>query len=133
MGQVIKGWDEVRKNVELKLRSRVSVPMLTHRPSHRFDSTLPSTSRESRTQKKKKKKLLIPRRRRTSSEIIRTTFYFFYSARLVPCVEGMMQMSVGQHAKLTCSPDYAYGARGFPPVIPPNSTLVFEVELLGVN
>ena len=47
--------------------------------------------------------------------------------------EGMMQMSVGQHAKLTCTPDYAYGPRGFPPVIPPNSTLIFEVELLGVQ
>jgi hypothetical protein len=32
-------------------------------------------------------------------------------------------MSVGQCAILTCPPDYAYGARGFPPVIPANSTL----------
>lgn len=47
--------------------------------------------------------------------------------------EGVAQMSVGQQAKLTCSPDYAYGARGFPGVIPPNSTLVFDVELLGVE
>ena len=47
--------------------------------------------------------------------------------------EGMMQMSIGQRANLTCSPDYAYGPRGFPPVIPPNSTLVFDVELLGVK
>lgn len=47
--------------------------------------------------------------------------------------EGVAQMSVGQRAKLTCSPDYAYGARGYPGVIPPNSTLVFDVELLSLR
>lgn len=44
--------------------------------------------------------------------------------------EGVPQMSKGEKAKLTCTPDYAYGARGFPPIIPPNSTLIFDVELL---
>merc|ERR1711970_664472 len=44
--------------------------------------------------------------------------------------EGVAQMTVGETAKLTCSPDYAYGARGFPGVIPPNSVLQFNVELL---
>jgi len=43
--------------------------------------------------------------------------------------EGVSQMSVGERAELTCTPDYAYGAGGYPPVIPPNSTLVFDVEL----
>ena len=44
--------------------------------------------------------------------------------------EGVAQMSVGQRANLTCSPDYAYGDRGAGGVIPPNATLIFDVELL---
>jgi len=47
--------------------------------------------------------------------------------------EGVAQLSVGQRATLTCSPDYAYGARGHPGVIPPNSTLIFDVELIRVE
>ena len=46
--------------------------------------------------------------------------------------EGVATMSVGERAKLTCSPDFAYGDRGFPGLIPPGSTLVFDVELLSV-
>jgi len=47
--------------------------------------------------------------------------------------EGVAQMSVGERAILTCSPDYAYGERGHPGAIPPNSTLVFDVELLSLS
>ncbi|XP_076840813.1 FKBP prolyl isomerase 1Ab isoform X2 [Brachyhypopomus gauderio] len=43
------------------------------------------------------------------------------------------KMSVGQRAKLTCSPDYAYGPKGHPGIIPPNATLIFDVELLGLE
>lgn len=42
-------------------------------------------------------------------------------------------MSVGQRAKLTCSPDFAYGNKGHPGIIPPNATLIFDVELLGLE
>jgi len=47
--------------------------------------------------------------------------------------QGVAQMSVGQRAKLVCSPDFAYGSRGHPGIIPPNSVLIFDVELLKVE
>ncbi|XP_057725914.1 peptidyl-prolyl cis-trans isomerase FKBP20-1 [Arachis stenosperma] len=39
-------------------------------------------------------------------------------------------MKVGEIAKITCKPEYAYGSAGAPPDIPPGATLVFEVELV---
>ncbi|ODQ66457.1 FK506-binding protein 1 [Nadsonia fulvescens var. elongata DSM 6958] len=47
--------------------------------------------------------------------------------------EGIPKLSLGEKAILTISGDYGYGARGFPGLIPPNSTLIFEVQLLGIN
>ncbi|XBW38725.1 hypothetical protein QEN19_004312 [Hanseniaspora menglaensis] len=46
---------------------------------------------------------------------------------------GIPKLSVGEKAKLTITGPYAYGPRGFPGVIPPNATLIFEVHLLAVN
>ena len=58
----------------------------------------------------------------------------FPLSNVIPCwTEGVQKMKVGGKAKLTCPPEIAYGARGAGNAVPPNATLHFEVELLGIN
>jgi len=46
--------------------------------------------------------------------------------------KGIVGMKVGEKKTLTIAPEDAYGANGVPGVIPPNSTLIFDVELVGI-
>lgn len=47
--------------------------------------------------------------------------------------EGVQMMKVGGKAQLVCPPELAYGARGAGRDVPPNATLIFEVELLAIK
>jgi len=59
----------------------------------------------------------------------------FPLGNVIPCwTEGVQRMKVGGKAKLTCPAAIAYGSRGAGGgAIPPNATLLFEVELLAIN
>ena len=53
---------------------------------------------------------------------------------VIPCwTEGVQKLKVGGKARLVCPSKTAYGERGAGRVIPPNSTLVFEIELLAIG
>ena len=53
---------------------------------------------------------------------------------VIPCwTEGVQMMKVGGKARLVCPPELAYGTRGAGQDVPPNATLLFEVELLDIK
>jgi FKBP-type peptidyl-prolyl cis-trans isomerase FkpA len=54
--------------------------------------------------------------------------------RVIPCwTETVQMMKPGGKARITCPPATAYGERGAGGVIPPNATLIFEIELLAIK
>jgi FKBP-type peptidyl-prolyl cis-trans isomerase FkpA len=54
--------------------------------------------------------------------------------RVIPCwTEAVQMMRPGGKARITCPPELAYGARGAGGVIPPNATLVFDIELVAIE
>lgn len=54
--------------------------------------------------------------------------------RVIPCwTEGVQLMREGGKARLTCPPEIAYGSRGAGRLIPPDTTLQFEIELIEVR
>ena len=58
----------------------------------------------------------------------------FPLSRVIPCwTEGVQKMKIGGKAKLVCPPELAYGPSGAGSDVPPNATLIFEVELLNVK
>lgn len=62
------------------------------------------------------------------------TFKIGYGSVIKGWDEGVLDMQVGEVARLQCTPDYGYGASGFPAWgIQPNSVLVFEVEVLSAQ
>lgn len=67
------------------------------------------------------------------SSYIREMPASFPLGRVIPCwTQGMQRIKVGGKARLICPANLAYGSRGVPGRIPPDTPLMFEVELLDI-
>ncbi len=62
-----------------------------------------------------------------------TIFTLGYGQVIPGWEEGMEGMKVGGVRQLKIPSEMAYGASGMPPVVPPNSTLIFDVKLIGLD
>jgi FKBP-type peptidyl-prolyl cis-trans isomerase len=63
-----------------------------------------------------------------------TNPYLFLLIQVLPGLEaGIKTMSRGQVAKIEVPSEAAYGTNGYPPIIPPNAILFFEVELISFS
>jgi len=76
----------------------------------------------------------LPNGKEFDSSYKRNQSISFPLSGVIPCwTEGVQKMKVGGKAKLVCPPELAYGARGAGRDVPPNATLIFEVELLAIQ
>jgi FKBP-type peptidyl-prolyl cis-trans isomerase len=68
------------------------------------------------------------------SSIKRNEPAVFPLSGVIPCwTEAVQLMKVGGKARITCPPQLAYGERGAGGVIPPNATLMFDIELVSIQ
>ncbi len=57
-------------------------------------------------------------------------YFILGASQVIPAFEMVVpQMSRGSHGKIVVPPEYAYGDKGYPPIIPPKATLLFEIEV----
>ena len=77
---------------------------------------------------------MVDEMRKAAGQYIPVPMDYSKNAQLIPGFrEGLLQMKVGDKATIFIPSHLAYGGRGIPGVIPPNSDLIFELEVVGMN